>query len=205
MRDASDGSAPFMGDQKLFDKREEQLKKRCVPREVEVRTAGAAHTGAAARGGEVAINRAPIHFSRPLSRPLSRNRVHNSTARASVQLPPVLMRGARSRARSRACSVNHRREARLRDADRWEEGRLRASGMVTMLGAEDDDDDQVCIPRVGNLRPDLSRTQSPPRSPHAGVSARVVFAHLSQSPMTLAHPLFVWRDDDGHRSCGRTW
>ena len=38
--------------------------------------------------------------------------------------------------------VNHRREARLRDADRWEEGRLRASGMVTMLAADDDDDDQ---------------------------------------------------------------
>ena len=28
--------------------------------------------------------------------------------------------------------VNHRREARLKDADRWEEDRLRASGMVRM-------------------------------------------------------------------------
>ena len=39
--------------------------------------------------------------------------------------------------------VNHKREARLRDADRWEEGRLRASGMVRMVdGADDMDDDQ---------------------------------------------------------------
>ena len=44
--------------------------------------------------------------------------------------------------------VNHRREARLRDADRWEEGRLRASGMVTMVNAEEDDDDQELRTRV---------------------------------------------------------
>ena len=38
--------------------------------------------------------------------------------------------------------VNHRREARLRDADRWEEDRLRASGMVKFTEGADDDDDQ---------------------------------------------------------------
>ena len=37
--------------------------------------------------------------------------------------------------------VNHRAQARMRDADRWEEDRLRASGMVSMLEGMDDDDD----------------------------------------------------------------
>jgi pre-mRNA-splicing factor ATP-dependent RNA helicase DHX38/PRP16 len=37
--------------------------------------------------------------------------------------------------------VNHRAQARMRDADRWEEDRLRASGMISMLEGMDDDDD----------------------------------------------------------------
>ena len=68
VRDEADGSAPFLGDQKLYEKREEAMRKR----------------------------------------------------------------------------VNHRREARLRDADRWEEDRLRASGMVQFKeGAVDDDDQEL--------------------------------------------------------------
>ena len=38
--------------------------------------------------------------------------------------------------------MDHRKEARLKDADRWEEGRLRASGMVRMAEGADDDDEQ---------------------------------------------------------------
>jgi len=40
--------------------------------------------------------------------------------------------------------VNHRAAARARDADRWEEDRLRASGMVRMReGAEEEEDGEL--------------------------------------------------------------
>ena len=38
--------------------------------------------------------------------------------------------------------VNHRAIARKRDADRWEETRLKHSGVVNMHADDDDDDDQ---------------------------------------------------------------
>ena len=38
--------------------------------------------------------------------------------------------------------VNHRAMARKRDADRWEETLLKQSGVVSMQGDDEDDDDQ---------------------------------------------------------------
>ena len=98
-RDASD--APFLGDAKLFEKREEQMRKR----------------------------------------------------------------------------VNHRREARLKDADRWEEGRLRASGMVTMVEGADDDDDQELRTHV------VVHDTKPPF-----LDGRIVFSKQAEPVMPVKDP-----------------
>ena len=73
--------------------------------------------------------------------------------------------------------VNHRREARLRDADRWEEGRLRASGMVTMVNAEEDDDDQELRTQV------VVHDMKPPF-----LDGRVVYSKQSEPVMPVKDP-----------------
>ena len=73
--------------------------------------------------------------------------------------------------------VNHRREARLRDADRWEEGRLRASGMVTMLQGDDDDDDQELRTSV------VVHDMKPPF-----LDGRVIYSKQSEPVMPIKDP-----------------
>jgi len=70
--------------------------------------------------------------------------------------------------------VNHRREARLRDADRWEEGRLRASGMVTMVDGAEDEDDQELRTQV------VVHDTKPPF-----LNGRVIFSKQSEPVMPI--------------------
>ena len=62
--------------------------------------------------------------------------------------------------------VNHRAQARMRDADRWEEDRLRASGMVRMVDGADEEEDQVAACRCcggGRCRARRARQPHPTR------------------------------------------
>ncbi|KAL1510502.1 hypothetical protein AB1Y20_006806 [Prymnesium parvum] len=73
--------------------------------------------------------------------------------------------------------VNHRREARLRDADRWEEDRLRASGMVRMVEGVEDDDEQELRTQVmvSDLKPPF-------------LDGKTVFSKQSQPILPIKDP-----------------
>ena len=73
--------------------------------------------------------------------------------------------------------VNHRREARMRDADRWEEGRLRASGMVQMVdGAEEDEDQELRTQvMVSDIKPPF-------------LDGKTVFSKQSQPVLPIKDP-----------------
>ena len=64
-----------------------------------------------------------------------------------------------------------------RDADRWEEGRLRASGMVTFNAADDDDDDQELRTHV------VVHDTKPPF-----LDGRVVYSQQSEPVMPVKDP-----------------
>ncbi len=73
--------------------------------------------------------------------------------------------------------VNHRKVSRMRDADRWEEDRLRASGMVRMKEGMDDDDDQELRTHivVHDLKPPF-------------LDGRTVFSKQAEPVMPLKDP-----------------